>query len=497
LKLLLDPIYTNEPGHCASTIKMWKIAKHQLELHPDDTFVYWLIADDLTPEQEAWLPDDPRIKYIKRHSYVDRIREYWRMPDSQVEVLKFFGAFWDWDICLTNRTAMVPFYKFWALKGGRNHTLWAKRVVLIEDMPMMDFKKKLTFNFPQTTDLQTIAGYLAADTTYVSAYWEKGKIIEAARDYLKPALLKQLNDTIIETTPVHVDSPGLKTKTAIEPMLTGERPFTIGYVGRMIADSRVPEIIQIMEKQWIFRGGEANKVRMMASTQSQSTGRIDIPDWLELKRLPREGFWDLVKNQMDVYLFMSKEEDYSMSLLEPMLLGTPCILIKDYWSVPTVGEDYPFFVRNQAEAYSLVKAFYDNYPAMYKKFAAWSQGPFKKLMLSRNKDYIVNLFEDERRAYYDGMHMSRKHIQSLSKNSIVQLLCQQDEIDFETDIPRLEKAGDIEHLAMKFRKRFQERVRMSWQTDWNLFRIGLKLFYGFEDASTRTGHLKLIAPKEK
>ena len=54
MKILLDPIYTNDPGHCASNVKMKKIVEYTLK-EREDVFFYWLVPD-WTAEEDGEFP---------------------------------------------------------------------------------------------------------------------------------------------------------------------------------------------------------------------------------------------------------------------------------------------------------------------------------------------------------------------------------------------------------------------------------------------------------
>lgn len=494
MKVLLDPVYTNNPGHCASNVKFKKLVEHVLSKRKD-VFFYWLVPAEGScwHAEMDWYPQHPNIRYLPYPYNRDRQREYQRLDRIMDDYLSFYGTLWDWDVMVTNRTSLTPNLKAMAIKRGRSNQLWTKQIFLIEDMPIMSFKTKLgSFNFEDQQDMQTLLGYLCADDVVISAFWEKDLILKTAKDYITPAKIRQLGKKITESSAIKFEKTELKTKASIMRMLNGERPFTAGYIGRMVASSRPNEIFQLMQKNWIMHAGTGKeKLRFLASTQSRSNGRINVPPFVEVKSLPREGFWDLCRNEIDVYLFMSKEEDYSMSLVEPLTLGCPAILIRADWSIGTVGPEYPFYVDNFKEAYALLRAFYDDYPRMYAKFAEWSRGHFNALMMARNEVYIGDLFErfltrwegEEAKSIENGYYAANAVVQLIAKRAVKPGT----EVIVDDQIRQLQEAGELKFLAEKLDFEFRDGVVNGYQTDWYMIKMGLRA-HGFRDAGTQTGH---------
>lgn len=507
MRIYLDPIYTGRPSHCASHAKMKKIVLHMLQRLPDLIF-YWQRPPGLDEEQLAAYPVSDRIRFVE-YPYVtiDRLREYLRIDRVFYDNLNFQGIFWDVDMVITNRAQMVPIMRALMNKPGRTAMLWSKRIFLIEDMPMMDFKLTVPLSAPEEQTLQALIGYATANVTAISAFWEKDFILQAAREYLSAGMVRRIRDRVFESSPVLVEKTGVKTKAVIEQQLKGERAFTMAFCGRMTHATRSEDIFSLMGKHWIMRGGKTDRpVRCIASTQSavkpnadgsiNRAGRVNIPSWVEVKNLPREGFWQLMQEEVDVLVFLSPEEDYSMSLMEPLILGTPAVLIDCRWSRPSVGDDYPFFVKTLAEAYAMIKAFYDDYPAMYAKFVAWSRGSFQKLMSERNSTYVPLLVEQECARWRDDFTAAVPKSKSLNNNEVVNLL---DEYGTENGgemtvwpaVEALEKAGKLQSLLLKTTQHFLASRKLTFGTDWNLFRLGL-MAKGWVDASTTVGHMRKV-----
>lgn len=501
MKVLLDPIYTSDPGHCASNAKMKKLVEYILSKR-QDVFFYWLVPSGVTNEEMEWYPKSPNIKFLPYPYSQDRVKEYMRMYKELESLIAFDGQLWDIDLIVTNRTTMVPTMKALMIKIGCTRAQWSKKVMVIEDMPLMSFKELLALSNDDAQNLQALAGYVSADVTAVTSYWEKGEILKSGRDYLAPAQLRKLSKSMIESCSLLIEKTQLKSKASIEKMLKRERPFTMAYVGRMLqSQTRIPEIFQIMETNWILRSGEdSSNLRCIISTVSKNSGRVKykdqpgIPSWIEVLRPTREGFWDLFQNDVDVYLFMSKEEGYSMSLMEPLLLGCPAILIRDNWSVGSVGPDYPFFVNNQKEAYGLLRQFYDDYPAMYKKFAVWSKQYFEPMMLERNKDYVCYVFENQLNKWEADFKEYAEYAKNGDCNEIVRLLSEgsPETINIFESIRRLDDEGKLNHLAAKLDPEFREKVRLGFQTDWNAFRLALMAKFGYRDSCVEVGSLTRV-----
>jgi hypothetical protein len=499
MKVLLDPVYTQWPSRCASNAKMKTLVMGVLA-HRSDVFFYWMVPTNMPEGEAGWFPDHPNVRLVPYPYAEDRIKEFLRFRVELEKIVAFNGHLWDWDVMVTNRTAMVPTIKTWATKAARTTLLWSKKVFLIEDMPIMSFKKLLPLHNPEVQDITALAGYMCADRTAISAYWERDEILQVARPLLQPAGLRKISTTMVESTSMWIDDTELKKKEHIEPMLRGDRPFCVAYVGRMTqSQTRIPEIFSIMEKNFVYKN-----VRCIVSTVSINSGRVryegkqGIPDWIEVHRPPREEFWRLFQEEVDVFVFMSKEEDYSMSLMEPLVRGCPAVLIRDKWSEGTVGKDYPFFVKNQAEAYGMVMAFRDNYAEMYRKFCEWSRGPFVELLRERNSEYLPRVFEETLHGWGEDYKKYVARGSAVKNNEIVAMMDKQTRDNGDTDLvvfdmlERLDADGKLRHLSTKMSDEFNERIRLAWATDWNYYRLGL-MRRGYVDASTETGHMVRLA----
>lgn len=488
MKILVDPIYTGYVHKCASAVKHLRCVQRIMD-YADDVFFYWLVPDNMTEEEKDWLPKSERITYIPLPYFEDRYKEYWHSSEEWRKTISFNGALWDVDVLVTNRTSLVPYIK-WAMLRPGGMLSWSKSVFLIEDMPTMSFKMFIPQSGEREGDIASLAGYLSANLTCISAYWEKKHIINIGRKYLSPASLKYLGDTIIEATHHSHSIPVLKTPEQVQLTATKKKKFTISYAGRMVNRDFVDDSFDILLKHWILGGDD---VRILLCTVSKDFGRVKHPaiDKLEIFRPNREEFWRIMREDADVGVFMSRDEDYSMVMMEPLMQGTPLILYKAEHALASVGEDYPFFVGSVKEGFAIVKQFKTDYAGMYAKFAKWSQTSFKALLEERNKsylpDYLVGLCENWR-------GLLDTEGASLVKNDIVRLIAAKAKkgvpFGVVSTIRQLEKEGKIQGaIASKADTQF-DSLRLTFSTHFDVYRIGL-LKLGFKDHSASPGMMIL------
>lgn len=386
MKVLFDPIYTGKVHKCASAVKFRRLAEALLS--QSDAFIYWCIPDWIDQDGMDWLPTDPRIKYIALEQSKDRYKEYRRMSPERENVFSYLGDYWDWDVAVTNRTSMVPTLNAVSNFHSRK-SADLKPILIIEDFPLMEFKIAAAINPTQEQDMYTVLGYQTALQTYICAYWEKALIIESARAYLSYAEIRKLGQRIIECHPFTLsDRPVLKTQEFVSTQPS--RPFTIVFAGRMVNGHKFDKIFSIMGNNWILKSQE-REIRAVVCTQSASEGLVDVPDYVKVNHFGRDEFWAFMKGEASVGLFFSAEEDYSMSLIEPLMLGVPYAVYKAPWAVASLGEDYPFYFRSEQEAYTVVKAFYDDYITNYLLFAKWHTEKFRPLLAQRDEITIPSM----------------------------------------------------------------------------------------------------------
>jgi len=493
VKIVLDPIYTLDPEHCASNAKMKKVVDYLLSQR-DDLFFYWLIPDDLTEDEAAGLLVSDHIEYHEYTRSKDRMREYLRVDREYESLMYFGGRLWDADLIITTRTTIVPLLKIMAIRPSSPSLLWTKKIFLMEDMPMMPFKKHVGISHPEATTLQVLAGYDVADYIAIAAFWEKAYILREAKKYLSPSRVRKLRDKMVESSAALSSDICFKTKTVLAQRVKGTRPFTISFLGRMTHNMRAEEIFDLMTKQWVFRGGD-NKVDCIATTQSINSGCVDIPDFVNVKRLPREEFWDTTKNKIDVFLFMCEDVDYPMSVIESLSLGCPGVILKCRWSVPTLGEDYPFFVSNMREAYGMITAFYTDYVSMYAKFITWVTTSFEPMIKERDRTWPPYLVESALKDIDADIHNYLTTSGAVGNNPVTgEILKYVDDLGldefylFEV-VAHLDKVGIFNGLGLKTKDDFADKVRRAWGTQWNIYKLGL-YYAGWVDASPAAGHYR-------
>lgn len=488
IKILIDPIYTGYVNKCASAVKHLRCVQRLME-YADDVFFYWLVPDNMTDEEVEWLPISDRITYIPMPYFEDRYKEYWHSSEEWRRLVSFNGSHWDVDVVVTNRTSLTPYLK-WAMVRPGGMLSWSKRVFLIEDMPTMSFKMFIPQSSEREGDISSLAGYLSADKTCISAYWEKKHIIDIGRRYLSAASLRYLSNTIVEATHHAHSVPMLKSPEALQLIATKQKKFTISYAGRMVNRDFVDDSFDILLKHWILGG---NDVRILLCTVSKNFGRVKHPavDKLEVFHPNRDEFWRIMREEADVGVFMSRDEDYSMVMMEPLMQGTPLVLYRAEHAIASVGEDYPFFVNSVKEGFAVVKKFRTHYLEMYEKFSQWSQTSFKSLLEERNKSYLPDYLVDTCETWRGSLATEGR---SLLNNDIVQLIASkaQKGIPFHVVevIKSLEKEGKIRgDISSKENTQF-DGLRITFSTHFDVYRVGL-LGMGFKDAAPQPGWMVL------
>lgn len=490
MKVLFDPIYTNDPRFCSNCYKMQQAAKYLLEKR-DDVFITFLLpsnddGSNWTVEYD-WLLKHPRLSYETIPTSSDRMKEYYRFSDEYRKKVAFFGEHWDHDMVVTSRISGVPLIKTNMTAMRANRPL-AKQVVTIEDMPILNFKKCVAQTQPDVQDLQHVTGYLAADANWFMSFWEKDAMLRVARGILAPSKVMELAKKSFDASPIQVEGVSFKKPADVKSTAKRTKPFTVGYTQRFEAiHRRSNDVMEIFEKQWVFRGGK-HKMRFISTSNSKGGAATKDNDFIEFLRPPREEFWRIMREEVDVIIVLSIDDAYPLSLIEPLLNGTPVALLRAPYAEATVGKDYPFFVSNEVEAYGVVKAFFDDYEGQYEKFRLWSESCYGPLMFARNKLWWPPLLLEQLNRLEK---TQAKLLGGASKtNSVIDLLVQKagDEFVLFDAIRELKKDGEIRHLADSIGK--EAATAMSFTISWNEQRLRLIHHHGFKDASTATGHFK-------
>lgn len=256
-KVLLDPIYSAKPSHCASARKMWLLVDYTLKQR-DDVFFRWLVPFELSAEEREWFPKHPNVELIFYPYNRDRMREYQVFPRELEELYSFNGKLWDTDVVVTMRTQQVPNMKIVMTSPRQKNMTWLKKVILYEEMPVMSFKPTVAVSDEIVQDMATLAGYVAADDVLITIQHEKDGIINAAKSFLSMAQVRNLINKIQVASPAKIEK--FEEKKKEHRFRRGERPFCLGYTGRMIPSiSNLKTIYGLADKNWIMKGDKGDR----------------------------------------------------------------------------------------------------------------------------------------------------------------------------------------------------------------------------------------------
>lgn len=492
MKILLDPILTAlNPAKCSTNVQFLTFVQRTLERR-SDVFFYWLVPEFVEPEFfEACYPKHPNIRYIRIPQHKDRTKEYITLNKVLDQVLAFNGDFWDFDVLVTVRTGLAPLMKLVMTSPRHNNLHWLKELWLIEEMPLMDFKKTVACMNPDVQDQFTLTGYLAADRVYLLSYHEKPEIVRRARDFYTPSRVMEISAKIKEVCPVQFSEFRLKSP---DEFPQPGRPFCVAHAGRMEMANQIDIVNDVMVKQFVLNGAD---VELLVCTQSPTVKAFDM-SVVKVKHASRDEFWHLAKNNMHVLINMSVEGGFSLSLMEPMMLGTPAIVHPSPWALALLGKDYPFFANSETLTHGLVNAFHDDYPAMYERFAKWHAEKFVPLFTRRFKEDLLYDLLDKQVDRFQAEILPRfeKDYPGKAKNKITDALLKgaegRDEIVIGDLIKELGEKGVFSMLAKKLDERDRDKRGLIWASPWNEFRCIMRGFWGWEDASTTVGHLRRV-----
>ena len=491
MKVLFDPIYSTQPHRCSSAVKYRRIATDLLAAR-DDLFIYWPVPPWMDEVSEAWLPKDPRIKYLDHRVSKDRVREYQLFYRELEDKVSFFGSCWDYDVLVTMRTAQVPTIRASMNSPRMRRMPWLKKVVLLEEMAILGFRKTVPLSHAEAQDALTVLGYLSADVSYITANHVRDGIIQAARKIYSPSKVLDLRQRLRLASPILLDE--FSTKGPQHRFRRGEEPFCLGFVGRMSNSmTRLPDVYEVMDKNWIMKGDHGFKV--IISTVSTGV-KLPPPDFVVFENNPREKFWARVKEDMHLVISMSIDAEFSLSLIEPVLFGTPLVIAREDWTEGLLGKDYPFFVKGKTQAYGMVRAFHDDYETMYREFLDWREESFRPRFAPGGL-YERNLYRDvfDEVAFYDREVSERFAAEHPNKreNNIARLIVEhvgdRDEFVLFDVLRELDKAGALRNLGDKLGEEDGQR-NLTFQTPWHEMKVILRAFYGFEDASPALGHMR-------
>lgn len=493
VKILFDPIYSARPSRCSSAAKTKKMVLDTLAAH-EDAFVYWLVPDFMFKEDDsmledvAWLPKDDRIRYIPFDYSKDRMKAYRTLPDALVKMLAFDGELWDVDLVVTMRAMLVPNMKILMTSPRQGGQEFLKKVLVFEEMPVMDFKATVAVSCPEIQDRETVTGYMAADYVLSTIDYEKQGILEGAKETYQPSVVRALDKKIKVANPATTTFFNRKKP---EHRYDGKRPFCIGHVGRVGNMERVEDVFEIMTKHWVLKGD--SKIRALFTTVS-TTMKKTPPPFVEVQHPPREEFWEILQKEMDLVIYLSPEGGFGLGFFEVLFFGTPMLVAREKWTESLLGKDYPFFVRTVADSYAWIKAWYEDYETQYKIFEDWQQNVLKP-RFEKGGMYELSYYDEVQTAVADAQKVTEqfrekypgKKMQLIAR-SVNQYVGGKDEFILSDVLHRL--VHDKVFVSMASKLETPEEIGVIWATPWNEVRQILKAHYGWEDASTIVGHMK-------
>lgn len=489
MKILLDPILTADPAKCSTNHQFDVLVRHLLlDQKREDMFFYWLVPDWVTEDQmmnEYF--QHPNIKYIRIPQHKDRTFEYLRFGDHLSKNLWFYGELWDTDVIITVRAGLAALMKMISGSPRAKKSPWLKAVYVIEEMPLMSFKETvLDFN-SDVQDRFTLNGYLAADKVFVCSYHEPKGIMQAARQHYAPSKVMELDSKLKSFVPSKTTVSGLKTPDQYYDPKSDES-FCISYVGRMEKANNIDEIKEVMEKQFIMKG---TKVDLLVCTVSKTVK--SFTDLFDIQFASRDEFWEMARNRMHVMLTLVPGGGYNLSLMEPMFMGTPSIVLDKPWSREILGDEYPFFVKNKTQAYAMLNMFYENYGTMYGQFITWYndwliptyEKRFATDLLEVQILNSLNEFESTREANYKDKFGGK------ANNDIIKAIVgeMKDDDNMFDAIRRLGEKKILNDLPQKIKDDRLYDWNIVWQTYWNEIRLFLHYYHGYVDGSAEVGHL--------
>jgi hypothetical protein len=170
------------------------------------------------------------------------------------------------------------------------------------------------------------------------------------------------------------------------------------------------------------------------------------------------------------------------------------IVADEDWSRGQLGPDYPYYVKNEIEAYALAKAFYEDYAGMYVGFRKWFEEWFRPTYETR---FATDVLYDNLLKYLAAYEASipvryAQDAKGRVDNDIVKLLAEGDDkelVIFEK-LKALADSGQLKSLADKLDPEERDNRGLVWSTPWNDLRMALKTFFSYEDASVKVGHLR-------
>ena len=382
MRILLDPIYSSRAPKCSSAFKFKMLAERILS-SVEDAQVYWRIPDWTSEEDLEWFPKHERLHLLRsNHAKSNRVLEYTLVRNDLFQQTYAFGEFYDLDLVFTMRTGMVPSIKM--AMSQRRIDEKSKRIVILEEMAIINSRKHISGAGGQIQDDLTILGYDTADVTLITAGHVRNDILVTARSVMPSSRCLGLSKKIKLVRPV--DLMEFHTK----PKFHGG-PMEMLYTGRLNAStSNTKPSFKAFETAFVMAGDDTPDLTISTVTENL---KVDIPEFADLQRNSRDDFHELLRDKADIAVYMTVDAEFSLTLIEPLCFGVPVLVTRRPWSEALIGKNYPFFVKGATDAYAYLKAWQESYDELYAQFLEWRDGEFRE-RFSEGGAYGDSLYDE-------------------------------------------------------------------------------------------------------
>lgn len=486
MKLLFDPIYSTNPRRCSSALKFKVLAEFLVQ---DPTmFIYWRIPEWADGNDMEWLPKSQQIKYLKcEHAQANRLIEYQIIrPDLQDHVWAF-GSIWDWDVCITMRTAMVPAMRLLATPPRSTPKMPQKSFFILEEMAVLRGKKTVATTQLETQDMVTLSGYIDADLTLIAANNVRSMILEETRAYFQPSISMKLKDRVRLIRPVDLPMMLDKRTTGGYPK-EGEIPHVI-FSGRMNASSsRLSSIFKVLTVDFAYNRESEDNFSVSSVTKAP---QLPPPSFLDVKNNDREKFWELLRSKAHVGLYMAIDAEFSLTVLEPICFGVPLVLVREDWSESLIGKNYPFFVKGETQAYAMLRDIKENYDERYAEFIEWRDEHFEPRFQPGGTygDSLIDVATNGLNTILD-VRESNELPESDMARALHAVVVPGETVTLIDLFDRAVKAGKVQDGTYVPKAWVSQNIPSSFKVNMQGCRVKLQAFFGAEDAGFEVGALK-------
>lgn len=452
-----------------------------------DLYIYWAIPKGLPEKIRSEYEEHERIKYIEiEQNWRDRNVEYRRLPAEYSRILRNDGECWDWDVMVTVRTPLIPNIRAIASSYRIPKSSRKKKILCIEDMMVCTKKPTVAMGDYEAQDIMLLSGYIASDVVLCPAYHQKRWALDIAREHLSASHIRDLMYKFREVSHLCLDDykqRGLKTKFKYD----GKRKMNVAFVGRLERfGMRLDSMNSILGNSFILH---SDKIHPFICTITEGEAFVDTAA-IEVRHPKQKEFWKICREEMDLTLAFSIDVELNMSKLEPTLFGVPTVVIRAPWSEAMFGEDYPFLVKTETEAYGWVKAFQDDYEKCYGMFSDWFNNWFIPTYTKREKeDGMYDILVAETLNYNETL---LKHVSdSFEHNAFVSDVASCMEVGkvFTLDslLSDMVKAKKMEGAQLAKLRNGVDGFNLAFGQDWHYVRSGLQLYHNVEDAGKDAG----------